>query len=174
MDKIEKIRQEIERLKKLLEESTYYLDNSQQALGYSFALDDFNEFLDTLSEEPDKSLEEEIKDYFQGYWPGTDTAEQCNTDLHFTPPAIMRLARHFAKWGVEHTPLPEDTVLFNKGIEEGKRLMMEDAVSGTLAYEPHLRRIIVNLDDIPDGAWNGGGTPVEVIIFKKEQVTKED
>lgn len=58
MDKIEKIRAEIERLKKLLEESTYYLDNSQQALGYSFALDDFNDFLDTLSEEPSENLEE--------------------------------------------------------------------------------------------------------------------
>lgn len=51
MSNIEKIRQEIERLKKLLEESTYYLDNSQQALGYSFALDDFKEFIDSLPEQ---------------------------------------------------------------------------------------------------------------------------
>lgn len=50
----------------------------------------------------DKSLEEEVKNYFQGYWPGTETVEQCNTDLHFTPPAIIRLARHFAEWGAEH------------------------------------------------------------------------
>lgn len=48
------------------------------------------------------SLEEEIKSYFQGYWPGTETEEQCNTDLHFTPLAILRLAKHFAKWGAEH------------------------------------------------------------------------
>ena len=27
-----------------------------------------------------------------------------------------------------NTPLPEDTVLFNKGVEEGKRLMREEAV----------------------------------------------
>lgn len=27
-------------------------------------------------------------------------------------------------------PLPEDTVLFNKGVAEGKRLMMEEAVEG--------------------------------------------
>jgi len=51
MSNIEKIRLEIERLKKILEESTYYLDNSQQALGYSFALDDFKEFIDSLPEE---------------------------------------------------------------------------------------------------------------------------
>ena len=52
-------------------------------------------------EEPDKSLEEEVKNYFQGYWPGTETVEQCNTDLHFTPPAIIRFARHFAEWQKE-------------------------------------------------------------------------
>jgi hypothetical protein len=37
-----------------------------------------------------------------------------------------------AKWQAEQllksSPLPEDTVLFNKGVEEGKRLMMEEAV----------------------------------------------
>lgn len=51
MSNVDKIKAEIERLKKILEESTYYLDNSQQALGYSFALDDFKEFIDSLPEE---------------------------------------------------------------------------------------------------------------------------
>lgn len=45
-------------------------------------------------EEEDKVLEELIK-YFQGLWPGMETTEQCNTNMHFTPPAIMRLARYF-------------------------------------------------------------------------------
>lgn len=31
-----------------------------------------------------------------------------------------------AKWQADHTPLPEDTVLFNKGVEEGKRLAEEE------------------------------------------------
>lgn len=123
MNEIEKIRQEIERLKKLLEESTYYLDNSQQALGYSFALDDFNEFLDTLSEEPDKSLEEEYKDYVENDPVYSKLVNRI---------AGLSVARHFAQWGAEHTPLPEDTVIFNKGIEEGKRLMMEEAVEGRI------------------------------------------
>lgn len=57
MSDIEKIRQEIERLKKILEESTYYLDNSQQALGYSFALDDLEDFIDSLPEDQDKTNE---------------------------------------------------------------------------------------------------------------------
>jgi len=42
-----------------------------------------------------EDIEEELKKYFQGYWPGTETAEQCNTDLHFTPLAIVRLVEHF-------------------------------------------------------------------------------
>ena len=40
-----------------------------------------------------------------------------------------------AKWQAEHTPLPEDTVLFNKGVEEGKRLMMEGAVEGEVVKD---------------------------------------
>ena len=105
MDKIEKIRAEIERqIKKYRNDGFGCHANSLEKL-----LD----FIDTLSEEPDKSLEEEVKNYFQGYWPGTETAEQCNTDLHFTPLAILRLARHFAQWGAEHakkdkTPVPND------------------------------------------------------------------
>lgn len=49
---------------------------------------------------------------------------------------FVHIARHFARWGAEHTPLPEDTVLFNKGVEEGKRLMMEDAVEGEVCILP--------------------------------------
>lgn len=39
-----------------------------------------------------------------------------------------------AEWQAEQllkgSPLPEETILFNKGVEEGKRLMMEEAVEG--------------------------------------------
>ena len=31
-----------------------------------------------------------------------------------------------AKWQADHTPLPEDTVLFNKGVAEGRRLAEEE------------------------------------------------
>lgn len=54
--------------------------------------------VELLSERPSEDLEEELDNYFEGLWPGIETAEQCNTDLHFTPPAIIRLARHFAEW----------------------------------------------------------------------------
>lgn len=63
MDKIEKIRQKIEQLRKLIDDHNYYLDNSEQALGYSAALDDIEKFLDTLSEEPCKSLEEAAEEH---------------------------------------------------------------------------------------------------------------
>ena len=33
-----------------------------------------------------------------------------------------------AEWQKEQMPMPEDTVIFQKGIAEGKRLMMEEAV----------------------------------------------
>jgi hypothetical protein len=50
-------------------------------------------------EQPEVDLEKEVEEYFQGYWPGMETAEQCNTDLHFTPPSIMRMIEHFFELG---------------------------------------------------------------------------
>ena len=35
-----------------------------------------------------------------------------------------------AEWQAKQMPMPEDTVLFQRGVEEGKRLMLEDAVDG--------------------------------------------
>ena len=100
MDTISRVRAEIER--RWEEAHSKYKETADQYYdGMCTALDHLESFLDTL-EEPDNSLEEEVKNYFQGFWPGTETAEQCNTDLHFTPPAIIRLARHFAQWGAEH------------------------------------------------------------------------
>ena len=50
-------------------------------------------------EQSEINLEEEVKKYFQGYWPGTKTPEQCNTDMHFTPLAITRMVKHFYELG---------------------------------------------------------------------------
>ena len=38
-----------------------------------------------------------------------------------------------AKWQAEHTPLPEDTVLFNKGVAEGRRLERDEFEKNRLA-----------------------------------------
>lgn len=50
-------------------------------------------------EQPEVELEKEVINYFEGYWPGMETAAQCNTQMRFTPPAIMRIVRHFYEFG---------------------------------------------------------------------------
>jgi hypothetical protein len=55
--------------------------------------------------------------------------------------ASIRGFKARAQWQAEHTedyPMPEDTVLFQKGVEEGKRLMMEEAIEGRVieTYNP--------------------------------------
>lgn len=53
MDKIARIRKKIKELRELLEDHNYYLDNSEQALGYGLALDDIEKSLGSLEpEEP--------------------------------------------------------------------------------------------------------------------------
>ncbi len=58
MDKIEKIRQEIKRLREDILSKVHHLPIHRIEL-----LDDLLSFIDALLEEPDKSLEEAAKDY---------------------------------------------------------------------------------------------------------------
>lgn len=51
-------------------------------------------------EQPDINLEEEVKKYFDGYWPGMKTPEACNHQMVFTTPAIMRMIEHFYELGL--------------------------------------------------------------------------
>lgn len=55
----------------------------------------------TQQEQPEVDLEKEVALYFEGLWPGMETAEQCNTKMSFTPSAIMRLAKHFYELGLK-------------------------------------------------------------------------
>ena len=73
-----------------------------------------------------------------------------------------------AKWQAEQllksSPLPEDTVLFNKGVEEGKRLMMEEAVEcETVCIKDRLAAIL----PMKEFQWTVG-EKVRVIVLKKE------
>ena len=126
MDKIEKIRQKIKELRELLEDHNYYLDNSEQAVGYSAALDDIEKFLDTPSEEPDKSLEEEYMDYV--------VSDPVYTKL-VNRIAGLGIARHFAEWQKErdqpicHGCFNRDEV-FMRGMKYAKEQMMKEAVEG--------------------------------------------
>lgn len=84
-------------------------------------------------------------------------------------------ARHFAQWGAKRqaeqllksSPPPEDTVLFNKGVEEGKRLMMEDAVEGYVGV--HLTeegtKVTVNSGYLPKEFDIKNGDKVRIIVI---------
>lgn len=122
MELIQQIKAEVERLK--------HFESSDNAWA---TLCELEGFLDTLQEQPVKGpftgeqiykflkeqpicegLERAVVDYFEGYWPGMETAEQCNTDLHFTPPAIMRLARHFYELGCRRTAEKYDEIEYKR------------------------------------------------------------
>ena len=123
MNKIEKIQAEIERL--YGGESPKHDQQCDFDDGYFTGIGAISQFLDTLSEEPDKSLKEVAEKY-------------ADEPYYAYPPEFLKFVKDEirdafiagAKWQSEHTPLPEDTVLFQKGVEEGKRLMMEGAMEG--------------------------------------------
>ncbi len=95
-----------------------------------------------------------------------DWMETYNQADYPTSYTTRDIARHFAKWGAEHTPLPEDTVIFNKGIEEGKRLMMEEAVEGFIfqSEDYYPKELIARYD----GELKHGDK-VSIIILPKEE-----
>lgn len=73
-----------------------------------------------------------------------------------------------AEWQAEQllksSPLPEDTVLFNKGVAEGKRLMMEDAVEGIA--QPYDGEIWLDSRNALSGF--AEGDKIHVIVLQKE------
>ena len=134
MSNIEKIKVEIERLKKILEESTYYLDNFQQALGYSFALDDFKEFIDSLPEEkPSEDLEEEIAIWIPEHITGGESGvwKECREAVTEWAGIV---ARHFAEWQKEHSFKPTQ-----------EQLNALDNVYKTHGADSACRHILLNL-----------------------------
>lgn len=71
-----------------------------------------------------------------------------------------------AKWQAAHAPLPEDTVLFQKGVAEGKRLMMEEAVEGYVNYYEDSGGILMAEAQV--GCPYHNGDKVRIIILPKE------
>ena len=75
-----------------------------------------------------------------------------------------------AKWQANQllkgSPLPEDTVLFQKGVEEGKRLMMEEAVEGEIGYW-NQRGLSIRLDKSLERLGYDMDTKVKLIIVKQ-------
>ncbi len=66
-----------------------------------------------------------------------------------------------AKWQADHAPLPEDTVLFQKGVEEGKRLMMEGAVKMYRCYDEEHNLVGFSVDYDAPGTY---GNLVSIIV----------
>ena len=117
-----------------------------------------------------EELEEEVKNYFQGYFPGTETAEQCNTDLHFTPPAIIRLARHFAKWQKEQDDKETAellTIAHLQGADQMREQMMKEAVEKEVGM--HGEPINITFDKYVQRAKGiFPGDKVHIIIVKED------
>ena len=101
MNKIEKIRAEIER--RYNYEKEMYCDTKPdgrpndgwaESLAIMGVLEDLLSFLDTLEEEPDKSLVEEVKRYY------SDNFAYISSDQP-TLSILTNVARHFAEWQKE-------------------------------------------------------------------------
>lgn len=117
MDKVEKIKEWVKKQKK--EELAR---NSIGVITGKALFVDANEllsFLGTLSEEPNKSLEEAAGEY-------ADTICPVDYPESFNDEQLRNAFIAGAEWQASQMPMPEDTVLFNKGVAEGRRLERED------------------------------------------------
>lgn len=75
-------------------------------------------------EEPDKSLEAAAEEYASDYHAYND--EQAIAKYSF---------KRGAEWQASQMPMPEDTVLFQKGVAEGRRLEREDMLKDAVESE---------------------------------------
>ena len=125
MSNIDKIRQEIERLKGYISVTHF----AEELLS----------FIDSLPEQPSGDLENAAKNY-------TDSSEWLiGENLEHLDNAFIAGAKWQAEQLLKGSPMPEDTVIFQKGIEEGKRLMMEDAEECDLYYDGDFLAIDLNM-----------------------------
>lgn len=191
MSNIEKIRQEIERRKNICEgiferESDTYYQGKAVAYGELLA------FIDSLPDESKVDVTDFCKPIDPGiaqciadnWWEMLGEEETPSEDLKDAAARYERENRQSilssvdivdafiagAEWQARQllkgSPLPEDTVLFQKGVEEGKRLMMEEAVEGdivkTINDKLALHSRYVNLDKFHFG------DKVKIIIVKED------
>ena len=137
MDKIEKIKEWVKKQKK----EELARNSIGVITGQAFFVDanELLSFLDTLSEEPDKSLEEAAGEQAKlfGY---------MSQDVEFKENVESFIAG--AEWQASQMPMPEDTVLFQKGVTEGRRLEREDMMKDSVTVECYVR-VYHTLDDKP-------------------------
>lgn len=70
-----------------------------------------------------------------------------------------------AEWMKKQIPMPEDTVIFQKGVEEGKRLMMEGAEECELYWDGDFLAIDLNMRALGYSERD----KVKIIIVKEEE-----
>lgn len=94
------------------------------------------------SEEPDKSLEEAANKFAVFYDQGT-----CNG---IAQDCFIAGAEWQARQLLQGSPMPEDTVLFNKGVAEGRRLEREDMMK-IITKDDNLEEAAKNIYKVPFG-----------------------
>lgn len=168
MSNIEKIRQEIERRKK----ENMYVD-LPMSIGRYYEDRDILAFLDSLPEETCKDslqVQEICKENPDSFTRDLEAAAEKYADGEMMSGLAERAFIDEAKWQANQllkgSPLPEDTVLFQKGVEEGKRLMMEEAVEGEIGYW-NQRGLSIRLDKSLEKLGYGEDTEVRIIIVKQ-------
>lgn len=142
MDKIEKIRAEIERLK----------DSETKE-----------------KKQPDKSLEEEIEKCWK-YW--LSPSNQPSVEGVLPKSEFMMYARHFAEWQKEQDTremIMSDGSYFQKCYEQGKKdmkeQMLKEAVEGRvfMSFAPGHNQMVMADVDLPTN------TKVRIIVLKAEE-----
>lgn len=167
MNNIEKIKAEIERLK-TTNPSEYNYNNAE---GYIWAMDDILAFINSLPDEKHSDdLEEAAEEYadkhgFRVPYDGSNNYYD-DVDVNASKEGFIAGAEWQREQLLKGSPLPEDTVLFHKGVEEGKRLMMKDAVEGEIGYW-NQRGLSIRLDQSLEKLGYGEDTKVKIIIVKE-------
>ena len=103
--------------------------------GRESAYDAILSFLSTLESKKPIISGDNLESAIDSFWNTASGYQPKFVTLEVKKDGFEKIARYFAEWGAAHNPLPEDTVLFNKGMEEGKRLMMEEAVEGEVVKD---------------------------------------
>lgn len=139
MSKIEKIRAEIERLKGQLIRGACAAQIEIETNCKDEAYNEVLAFLDTLSEEPDKSLVEEVKRYY------SDNFAYISSDQP-TLSILTNVARHFAEWQKQQMlkEAVEGKVYFQMG--GIKRVKSDDFENPDIYFGDKVKLIIVKED----------------------------
>lgn len=123
------------------------------------------------SKKPDKSLEEEIETVWGEYECYNEDYDKV-AELNWSE--FNKVIKHFYDLGQSQIPMPEDTVLFNKGVAEGRRLEREDMLGDAVSCEvdwydgPILNYPIDQLCEVLSKMDIDVGDKVRIIVIKDE------